>query len=102
MKHLKEYILENTEIIYEEDLLGLSGQGSGDSSEESKDDKSGDDSSSEEPKDDEKKDDSSVKKKSDEEKTIYEKYWYIIVLVCIIGFLGIVYILNKFVNSKYE
>lgn len=59
MKHLKEYILENTEIIYEEDLLGLSGQGSGDSSEESKDDKSGDDSSSEEPKDDEKKDDSS-------------------------------------------
>lgn len=51
---------------------------------------------------DEKKDDSSVKKKSDEEKTIYEKYWYIIVLVCIIGFLGIVYILNKFVNSKYE
>ena len=60
MKHLKEYILENTEIIYEEDLLGLSGQGSGDSSEESKDDKSGDDSSSEEHKDDKKKDKSFV------------------------------------------
>ena len=68
MKHLKEYILENTETIYEEDLLGLSGQGSGDSSEESKDDKSGDDSSSEEPKDDEKKDDSSKEEeKKDEE-----------------------------------
>ena len=68
MKHLKEYILENTENIYEEDLLGLSGQGSGDSSEESKDDKSGDDSSSEEPKDDEKKDDSSKEEeKKDEE-----------------------------------
>ena len=39
---------------------------------------------------------------NDEEKTIYEKYWHIIVLVCIIGFLGIVYILNKFANSKYE
>lgn len=68
MKHLKEYILENTENIYEEDLLGLSGQDSGDSSEESKDDKSGDDSSSEEPKDDEKKDDSSKEEeKKDEE-----------------------------------
>ena len=68
MKHLKEYILENTETIYEEDLLGLSGQGSGDSSEESKADKSGDDSSSEEPKDDEKKDDSSKEEeKKDEE-----------------------------------
>lgn len=67
MKHLKEYILENTEIIYEEDLLGLSGQGSGDSSEESKDDKSGDDSSSEEPKDDEKKDDSSKEEETKDE-----------------------------------
>ena len=67
MKHLKEYILENTETIYEEDLLGLSGQGSGDSSEESKDDKSGDDSSSEEPKDDEKKDDSSKEEETKDE-----------------------------------
>ena len=67
MKHLKEYILENTENIYEEDLLGLSGQGSGDSSEESKDDKSGDDSSSEEPKDDEKKDDSSKEEETKDE-----------------------------------
>lgn len=68
MKHLKEYILESVEIVNEEDLLGLSGQGSGDSSEESKDDKSGDDSSSEEPKDDEKKDDSSKEEeKKDEE-----------------------------------
>ena len=67
MKHLKEYILENTEIIYEEDLLGLSGQGSGDSSEESKDDKSGDDSSSEEPKDDKKKDDSSKEEETKDE-----------------------------------
>lgn len=67
MKHLKEYILENTEIIYEEDLLGLSGQDSGDSSEESKDDKSGDDSSSEEPKDDEKKDDSSKEEETKDE-----------------------------------
>ncbi len=68
MKHLKEYILENTENIYEEDLLGLSGQDSGDSSEESKDDKSADDSSSEEPKNDEKKDDSSKEdEKKDEE-----------------------------------
>lgn len=67
MKHLKEYILENTEIIYEDDLLGLSGQGSGDSSEESKDDKSGDDSSSEEPKDDEKKDDSSKEEETKDE-----------------------------------
>lgn len=67
MKHLKEYILENTENIYEEDLLGLSGQDSGDSSEESKDDKSGDDSSSEEPKDDEKKDDSSKEEETKDE-----------------------------------
>ena len=67
MKHLKEYILENTENIYEEDLLGLSGQGSGDSSEESKDDKSGDDSSSEEPKDDKKKDDSSKEEETKDE-----------------------------------
>ena len=67
MKHLKEYILENTENIYEEDLLGLSGQGSGDSSEESKDDKSGDDSSSEEPKDSEKKDDSSKEEETKDE-----------------------------------
>ena len=67
MKHLKEYILENTENIYEEDLLGLSGQDSGDSSEESKDDKSGDDSSSEEHKDDEKKDDSSKEEENKDE-----------------------------------
>lgn len=67
MKHLKEYILENTENINEDDLLGLSGQSSGDSSEESKDDKSGDDSSSEEPKDDEKKDDSSKEEETKDE-----------------------------------
>lgn len=69
MKHLKEYILENVEIINEEDLLGLSGQQG--SEDDKKDDKSGDDllglgdegedkkkddsSSEEEPKDDDKK-----------------------------------------------
>ncbi len=66
MKHLKEYILENVEIVNEEDLLGLGD----DKKDDKKDDKGADggtdkkdDSSKDEPKDDsskgEPKDDSS-------------------------------------------
>ena len=39
MKHLKEYILENVEILNEEDLLGLGD----DKKDDKKDDKGGDD-----------------------------------------------------------
>ena len=64
MKHLKEYILENVEIVNEEDLLGLGDDNKDDKKADNKDDKEGDkgddkkdDSSSEEkPKDDENKD----------------------------------------------
>lgn len=63
MKHLKEYILENVDIVNEEDLLGLGD----DKKNDKKDDKGGDDllggddkkddsPSEEKPKDDEKKD----------------------------------------------
>ena len=65
MKHLKEYILENVEIVNEEDLLGLGDDKKDDKKADQKDDKGGDDllggddknddsSSKEEPKDDEK------------------------------------------------
>ena len=65
MKHLKEYILENVEIVNEEDLLGLGADKKNDIKSDQKDDKGGDDllggddkkddsSSKEEPKDDEK------------------------------------------------
>ena len=43
MKHLKEYILENTEIIYEEDLLGLGDDSKDDKKDDKKDDSTGDD-----------------------------------------------------------
>ena len=62
MKHLKEYILENVEIVNEEDLLGLGD----DKKDDKKDDKGGDDllGSSE----DDKKDDSSSKEDSKDDK----------------------------------
>lgn len=72
MKHLKEYILENIEIVNEEDLLGLSGQS--DSKEESSKDDKKDDSKDDSAGDDllggeeDKKDDSSKEdEKKDEE-----------------------------------
>lgn len=62
MKHLKEYILENVEILNEEDLLGLGD----DKKDDKKDDKGGDDllGSGE----DDKKDDSSSKEDSKDDK----------------------------------
>ena len=67
MKHLKEYILENVEILNEEDLLGLGDDKKDDKKDNQKDDKGGDDllggddkkgdsSSKEDSKGDEKKD----------------------------------------------
>ena len=68
MKHLKEYILENIEVVNEEDLLGLGDDKKNDKKADQKDNEGGDDllgdddkkddsSSKEEPKDDEKKKD---------------------------------------------
>lgn len=63
MKHLREYIVENTEIIYEEDLLGLGDDSKDDKKDDKKDDSSGDDllggddSGEEDKKDDSGKDD---------------------------------------------
>ena len=69
MKHLKEYILENIEIVNEEDLLGLSGQS--DSKEESSKDDKKDDSKDDSAGDDllggEKDDSSKEDEKKDEE-----------------------------------
>ena len=69
MKHLKEYILENVDIVNEEDLLGLGDDKKDDKKADNKDDKGGDDlldggkddkkddsSSEDKPKDDEQKD----------------------------------------------
>ena len=66
MKHLKEYILENVEILNEEDLLGLGDDKKDDKKENQKDDKAGNDDLGE----DDKKDDSSSKEdsKGDEKK----------------------------------
>lgn len=58
MKHLKEYILENTEVINEEDLLGLGDDSKEDKKDDKKDDSGsddllgGDDSGEEDKKDD--------------------------------------------------
>ena len=57
MKHLKEYILENVEILNEEDLLGLGDDKKDDKKENQKDDKAGNADLGE----DDKKDDSSSK-----------------------------------------
>jgi hypothetical protein len=71
MKHLREYIVENTEIIYEEDLLGLGDDSKDDKKDDKKDDSAGDDllggddSGEEDKKDDSGKDD---EKKDDESK----------------------------------
>ena len=71
MKHLKEYIVENTEIIYEEDLLGLGDDSKDDKKDDKKDDSAGDDilggddSGEGDKKDDSSKDD---EKKDDESK----------------------------------
>ena len=43
MKHLKEYILENVDIVNEEDLLGLGDDKKDDKKADKKDDKGGDD-----------------------------------------------------------
>ena len=43
MKHLREYIVENTEIIYEDDLLGLGDDSKDDKKDDKKDDSAGDD-----------------------------------------------------------
>lgn len=70
MKHLREYIVENTEIIYEEDLLGLGDDSKDDKKDDKKDDSAGDDllggddsgegdKKDDSGKDDEKKDDES-------------------------------------------
>ena len=66
MKHLKEYILENVEILNEEDLLGLGDDKKDDKKENQKDDKAGNADLGE----DDKKDDSSSKEdsKGDEKK----------------------------------
>ena len=67
MKHLKEYILENVDIVNEEDLLGLGDDNKDNKKDNQKDEKDGDDllgsddkkddsPSEEKPKDDEKKD----------------------------------------------
>ena len=69
MKHLKEYILENVDIVNEEDLLGLGDDKKDDKKADKKDDKGGDDlldggkddkkddsSSEDKPKDNKKKD----------------------------------------------
>ena len=66
MKHLKEYILENVEILNEEDLLGLGDDKKDDKKDNQKDDKGGDDLLG----GDDKKDDSSSKEdsKGDEKK----------------------------------
>jgi hypothetical protein len=69
MKHLKEYILENTEVINEEDLLGLGDDSKDDKNDDKKDDSGsddllgGDDSGEDDKKDDSSKDD----EKKDEE-----------------------------------
>lgn len=69
MKHLKEYILENTELIYEEDLLGLGDDSKDDKKDDATDDSAGDDllggddSGEEDKKDDSSKED----EKKDEE-----------------------------------
>jgi hypothetical protein len=69
MKHLKEYILENTEVINEEDLLGLGDDSKDDKKDDKKDDSAGDDllggddSGEEDKKDDSSKD---VEKKDEE------------------------------------
>jgi hypothetical protein len=85
MKHLREYIVENTEIIYEEDLLGLSGQSDSkeetskddkkdDSSDDKKDDSTaddllgGEDGGDEDKKDDENKDDESAEEDPNDDK----------------------------------
>ncbi len=63
MKHLREYIVENTEIIYEDDLLGLGDDSKDDKKDDKKDDSTGDDllggddSGEEDKKDDSNKDD---------------------------------------------
>jgi hypothetical protein len=63
MKHLKEYILENTEVINEEDLLGLGDDSKDDKNDDKKDDSGsddllgGDDSGEEDKKDDSSKED---------------------------------------------
>ena len=57
MKHLKEYILENVEILNEEDLLGLGDDKKDDKKDNPKDDKGEDDLLGS----DDKKDDSSSK-----------------------------------------
>ena len=69
MKHLKEYILENTEIIYEEDLLGLGDDSTDDKKDDKKDDSAGDDLlSGDDSGEEDKKDDSSKEEeKKDEE-----------------------------------
>ena len=66
MKHLKEYILENVEILNEEDLLGLGDDKKNDKKDNQKDDKGGNDDLGE----GDKKDDSSSKEdsKGDEKK----------------------------------
>jgi hypothetical protein len=69
MKHLREYIVENTEIIYEDDLLGLGDDSKDDKKDDKKDDSTsddllgGDDSGEEDKKDDSSKEDD----KKDEE-----------------------------------
>lgn len=69
MKHLKEYIVENIEIINEEDLLGLGDDSKDNKKDDKKDDSAGDDllggddSDKEDKKDDSSKDDD----KKDEE-----------------------------------
>lgn len=42
------------------------------------------------------------KEKTKEEETIYEKYWYLVLLACLGLFFVIVYVINKVANSKYE
>ena len=67
MKHLREYIVENTEIIYEDDLLGLGDDSKDDKKDDKKDDSAGDDllGGGDDSGEEDKKDDSS---KGDENK----------------------------------